>query len=123
MEFQIICRLFGVPLMPKKSVPPTTCLEFLGIQIDTVAMEFGLPMTKAKDLTKGKDLTKIQASYDQRIFPVLVALELWGSQFCDKRILLPSDNRGVIYVINCLVSKSLLFCAILFLNNLSFYLA
>lgn len=43
-EFQIISRLFGVPLAPEKSVSPTTCLDFFGVQINTVAMEFRLPM-------------------------------------------------------------------------------
>lgn len=45
-EFQLVCRSFGVPLAPEKSMYPTTCLEFLGVQIDMVAMEFRLPMEK-----------------------------------------------------------------------------
>lgn len=42
-----------------------------------------------------------------------MALELWGSQFCAKRILLHLDNKGVVFAINCLVSKSLPVIAIL----------
>lgn len=45
-EFLILCKEFGVPLAEEKSVYPTSCLEFLGIQIDTVAMEFRLPIEK-----------------------------------------------------------------------------
>lgn len=45
-EFQMTCHLFRVPLAPEKSVSPTTCLDFLDVQIDTVAMEFHLPMEK-----------------------------------------------------------------------------
>lgn len=36
----------GYPLTSEKSVYQTTCLDFLGVQIDTVAMEIHLPMEK-----------------------------------------------------------------------------
>ena len=39
---QIICRTcqeLGIPLVPHKTVGPSTCLVFLGIEIDTMAME------------------------------------------------------------------------------------
>lgn len=40
------------------------------------------------------------------LFPVLVAIHIWGDYFKNKRILLHSDNRGVVYAINCQSAKS-----------------
>lgn len=51
-EFRIVCREFGIPLTHEKSVYPTSCLEFLGIQIDTIAMEFWLPLEKIVRIQK-----------------------------------------------------------------------
>lgn len=45
-----ICQHFGVPLALDKTVSPTTFLEFLGITIDTVSMEFRLPVDKIKQI-------------------------------------------------------------------------
>lgn len=42
------------------------------------------------------------------LFPVLVALEIWGDQLANKRIIINTDNRGVLFALNCLSSKSLL---------------
>lgn len=47
------------------------------------------------------------------IFPVLISLELWGSCFANRRIILHSDNRAAVYAINCLSSKSLPVLAVL----------
>ena len=40
------------------------------------------------------------------LFPIVVALEIWGAFFKGKRILIRTDNKGVVYAINCLTSKS-----------------
>ena len=40
------------------------------------------------------------------LFPIIVAFELWGRFFANKRILIHSDNKGVLFAINCLSSKS-----------------
>lgn len=39
------------------------------------------------------------------MFPVLVAMVIWGSFFRNKRILPFSDNKGVVFAINTLSSK------------------
>lgn len=39
------------------------------------------------------------------LFPVVVALSIWSQCFQNKRILLHTDNKGVLYAINCLSSK------------------
>lgn len=52
------------------------------------------------------------------IFPILISFELWGSHFCNRNILLHSDNMGVVFAINCLSSKSLPVLAVL--RNLVF---
>lgn len=39
------------------------------------------------------------------LFPVVVAVHLWGELFRNKRILLNTDNMGVMFSINCLTSN------------------
>ena len=38
-----ICQLLGVPIAEHKRDGPTTCLIFLGIELDTIAMVLRLP--------------------------------------------------------------------------------
>ena len=40
------CEELGLPLAAEKQVGPTTCLDFLGIELDTVHMEIRLPEVK-----------------------------------------------------------------------------
>ena len=46
-----LCERLGVPLAMEKLEGPTTCLTFLGIEVDTEAMEVRLPEMKLKSLT------------------------------------------------------------------------
>ena len=46
----LVCAKLGVPMAPHKRDGPTTCLIFLGIQIDTVAGELRLPEEKLQRL-------------------------------------------------------------------------
>ena len=45
-----VCQELGIPLAPHKTVGPTTCLIFLGIEIDTTRMELRLPHEKLSRL-------------------------------------------------------------------------
>ncbi|CAJ0956117.1 unnamed protein product [Ranitomeya imitator] len=45
-----VAKNFGVPLVEDKTVGPVTVLNFLGIEIDTVAMECRLPADKLTEL-------------------------------------------------------------------------
>lgn len=47
------------------------------------------------------------------LFPILVALGFLGADFADRRILVETDNRGVLYAVNCLSSGSLLVIKVL----------
>lgn len=40
------------------------------------------------------------------LFPVFVSIVIWGPFFSNKRLLLHSDNKGVVFAINCQSSKS-----------------
>ena len=40
------CKALGVPLEPSKLEGPATCLQFVGIEFDTVALELCLPSVK-----------------------------------------------------------------------------
>jgi len=42
----------GLPVAMKKLEGPTSCLTFLGFEIDAVAMELRLPQSKLKELQK-----------------------------------------------------------------------
>ena len=44
--FQLMCFQLGVPLAPEKTCGPATVLPFLGIELDTVALEARMPMDK-----------------------------------------------------------------------------
>ena len=47
-----LCAELGVPLSHHKTTGPTTCLTFLGIELDTIAMEARLPAEKLTDLNR-----------------------------------------------------------------------
>ncbi|KAM4748731.1 LOW QUALITY PROTEIN: uncharacterized protein WCC33_006112 [Rhinophrynus dorsalis] len=47
---QWVADVFGVPLAPEKTVGPVTCLSFLGIELDSIAMERRLPADKLGEL-------------------------------------------------------------------------
>ena len=46
-----LCRRLSVPLAPHKQVGPTTCLVFLGIEVDSVAGQLRLPADKLARLS------------------------------------------------------------------------
>ena len=46
-----LCRRLGVPLAPHKQVGPTTCLVFLGIEVDSLAGQLRLPADKLARLS------------------------------------------------------------------------
>ena len=45
-RFVTMCQSVGVPIVPQKTSGPSTCLPFLGIELDTVSMESRLPPEK-----------------------------------------------------------------------------
>ena len=45
-RFQQMCAAIGVPLAPEKTVGPSTCLPFVGIELDTIRAEARLPPDK-----------------------------------------------------------------------------
>ncbi|CAJ0934108.1 unnamed protein product, partial [Ranitomeya imitator] len=46
--FMLVCNDFGIPLASGKTVFPWSCIEYLGILIDTVKGEFRLPVNKVE---------------------------------------------------------------------------
>lgn len=40
-------------------------------------------------------------------FPIMVAVEIWGEQLRNKKVLFPTDNQAVVQIINTLSSKSI----------------
>lgn len=47
------------------------------------------------------------------LFPILVAMELWGACFANRRIFSRNSNKGVLFAVNCLSSSSLLVIKVL----------
>ena len=45
-----VCARLGLPTAPNKTVEPTTCLTFLGIEIDSISQELRLPPDKLSQL-------------------------------------------------------------------------
>ena len=45
-----LCSDVGVPIQDEKTVLPATCLEFMGISIDTEIMELRLPFNKLEKI-------------------------------------------------------------------------
>ena len=43
---KLVCKDLGIPLAPEKQAGPSTCIEFLGIIIDTVKQELRLSRDK-----------------------------------------------------------------------------
>ena len=41
----------------------------------------------------------------RELFPIVLALKLWSSQLCSKRLLILCDNEAVVYVINDQTSR------------------
>ena len=62
LTLQTTCEELGIPLAPHKSVGPTTCLTFLGIEIDSIAKELRLPhdkLTRLSQLLRQWQLKKV----------------------------------------------------------------
>ena len=69
------CEQLGVLLAPHKCEGPSTCLKFLGIEIDSVSMELRLPEDKlhrvkesvqewlAKDSGRKKDINNMRLQW------------------------------------------------------------
>ncbi|XP_071118310.1 uncharacterized protein [Haliotis cracherodii] len=125
----------GVPIAHDKTVGPTTKLTFLGLEIDTIAMQIRIPESKIKEATReiqdilstavfrrsgwrrlwaymqGKwfngawppqwvtdgttrDLTLLE------LFPITLAIQIWGKQLANKKVLFYCDNQAVVTIIN-----------------------
>ena len=47
-KFISMCSVVGIPISVKKTFTPSTCLSFLGIELDTLKMEARLPPEKVQ---------------------------------------------------------------------------
>ena len=45
-KLKLVCKDLGIPLAAEKQAGPSTCIEFLGIIIDTIKKELRLPRDK-----------------------------------------------------------------------------
>jgi hypothetical protein len=48
--FHSLCEEMGIPLNPDKEQGPTTCLIFLGLEIDTLKMQIRIPGGKVSEI-------------------------------------------------------------------------
>lgn len=75
----------------------TGCLGFAAIWQSHWCAEHWCPRWQGEGYLKNIVLLEL--------FPLIVALEIWGYYFKNKRILVRIDNKGVMYAINCLTSN------------------
>lgn len=68
------CEHLGVPISQDKTVEPTTCLVFLGIEFDTISMHMRLPQDKLVELRQ-----KIQFCIDTKKITLRELQSLIGS--------------------------------------------
>ena len=52
MGMQQVAANIGLPLSPDKMVPPTQCISFLGMGIDSIRMLIVVPQDKKEDILK-----------------------------------------------------------------------
>jgi hypothetical protein len=63
---ECLCRALGVPLAAQKTLGPVTCLTFLGIELDTLAMEARLPASKLLELKQLLSVWRGKSSATER---------------------------------------------------------
>ena len=66
--FQNMCEELGVPLAPEKTVGPTTCLSYLGLEIDSVGQKVKVPQDKVAKLHR--DLQKAISSHSMSLVAI-----------------------------------------------------
>ncbi|KAM4043794.1 uncharacterized protein ACNLHF_014075 [Anomaloglossus baeobatrachus] len=135
---QKVAASFGIPLAPDKTEGPAPVMCFLGIEIDTIAMECRLPAEKVRDLRSavsgvkaakkvrlkavqsllgklnfacrivpmGRVFARVRNLALLELFPIVVAVELWGSHFAGRKVCFHCDNQAVVHAINNLSAKS-----------------
>lgn len=59
-SFKSLCAHIGVPIAEHKTLPPTTKLTFLGIEIDTVKQEASIPIDKLRNYSAS--ITQLKSS-------------------------------------------------------------
>ncbi|MBV2113348.1 MAG: hypothetical protein KUF82_20545 [Candidatus Thiodiazotropha sp. (ex Ctena orbiculata)] len=79
-HFQEICKDLGVPIAAEKTQGPTTCLTYLGYELDTVEMLLRIPDEKVKQI-----LEKVTEALERRKLTLKELQSLTGSlSFCAK---------------------------------------
>ena len=85
------CATLGVPLAEHKREGPTTCLTFLGIEVDTVASQLRLPQDKLCRLRSLLEVWRDRKVCERRELESLVGY-LPRLQSCTVRSLLPPPH-------------------------------
>lgn len=74
--FFVVAEIFGIPFAREKTIYPCTCIEFLGITIDSELMEFRLPQEKlfriCGEITRMLSVKKVTLRELQSLLGMLV---------------------------------------------------
>ena len=106
--FQFLCSDIDLPLNEKKTVHPTTCLTFLGIELDTVAMEARLDAEKLTKLRSAVDNALLTTRITKKHIERLVGLLNWacralrGARAFLRRLIDFDVQLREIHVVSCL---------------------
>ena len=79
-QFQDICEELGIPIASEKTQSPTTCLTYLGYELDTIEMKIKIPPEKVFNI-----LQKVKDALALKKITLKELQSLTGSlQFCAK---------------------------------------
>lgn len=96
-----VCDYLGVPLLPEKTVGPDTVLQFAGITPDSLLFEARLPEDKlVRDVQLHAIWPELWETFNitfLELFPIVLAVHVWGSLMAYKRIIFFSDNPASIF--------------------------
>ena len=77
-EFLAICDKIGIPMAPEKTMGPSTCLTFLGIELNTVQKVARLPNDKVdRCLSLVSEFLQRKKGHFKRVVNIV-----WYSSFC-----------------------------------------
>ena len=101
-----VCSRLGIPLAQHKRDGPTTCLTFLGVEVDTEAAELHLPQAKLERLRSILEDWGDRKVCGRRELESLVGVlnhAVWGQSWSGCRVTVLCDNQAVVA---CLRSRT-----------------
>ena len=97
------CEEVGLPTEPKKDEGPATTISFLGMELDTVALEICLPAEKLLQWSESYLDCHISS---KELVPIIIAAVIWGKDWGGKTIRVWCDNIAAVSTVNLGTSRN-----------------